>query len=55
VVRVTVRNAATGRTLSVSTAALVHVTAAAACLRAKSSRDCTNPGAEEAGGKEQQL
>ena len=54
-VRVTVRNAGTGRTLSVSTAALVHVTAAAACLRVKSGSDCTNPGAEETGGKEQQL
>jgi general secretion pathway protein J len=55
-VRVTVRNAATGRLLSVSTAALVHVTAAAACVRAKNSRDCTNPGAEDtAGSKEQQL
>jgi len=42
-VRVTVRNAATGRTLSVSTAALVHVTVSAACLRAKSARDCVNP------------
>jgi general secretion pathway protein J len=54
-VRVTVRNAATGRLLSVSTAAIVHVTASAACVRAKSSKDCTNPGAEDAPSKEQQL
>ena len=55
-VRVTVRNAATGRTLSVSTAALVHVTAAAACLRVKNSRDCVNPVEEDSGaGKGQQL
>jgi len=52
-VRVTVRNAATGRTLSVSTAAIVHVTAAAACVRVKASRDCTNPVEEDvAGGKQ---
>jgi len=42
-VRVTVRNAVTGRTLSVSTAAIVHVNVAAACLRAKSGRECINP------------
>ena len=54
-VRVTVRNAASGRLLSVSTAAIVHVTASAACVRAKSSNDCTNPGARETGEKEQQL
>jgi general secretion pathway protein J len=55
-VRVTVRNAGTGRLLSVSTAAIVHVTASAACVRAKSSNDCTNPGAQDTtGGKEQQL
>jgi general secretion pathway protein J len=42
-VRVTVRNAVTGRTLTVSTAALLHVTAAAACVRTKVLRDCTNP------------
>jgi general secretion pathway protein J len=47
-VRVTVRNAATGRTLSVSTAALVHVTASAECVRAKSARNCVNPTGEEA-------
>jgi general secretion pathway protein J len=41
-VRVTVRSAATGRTLSVSTVALVHVTAAAACARAKGDQDCIN-------------
>lgn len=46
-IRVTVRNAATGRTLSVSTAALMHVTAAAACVSAKSARNCANPAAEE--------
>jgi general secretion pathway protein J len=46
-VRVTVRNATTGRTLSVSTAALVHVTASAACLRAKGSRDCVNPAEDQ--------
>jgi general secretion pathway protein J len=45
-VRVTVRSAATGQTLSVSTTALVHVTAAAACVRAKSARNCVNPGEE---------
>jgi general secretion pathway protein J len=43
VVRVTVRSAVTGKALSVSTAAVVHVNAAAACLRVKSSRDCVNP------------
>jgi general secretion pathway protein J len=49
-VRLTVRNAATGRILSVSTAAIVHVSAAAACVRAKSTRDCVNPVADEPGG-----
>ena len=48
-VRVTVRNAATGRTLSVSTAALVHVTASAECARAKNARNCVNPTGEESG------
>jgi general secretion pathway protein J len=47
-VRVTVRNAVTGRLLSVSTAALLHVTASAACVRAKGNRDCVNPGEREA-------
>ncbi|MBV8778849.1 MAG: prepilin-type N-terminal cleavage/methylation domain-containing protein [Alphaproteobacteria bacterium] len=46
-VRMTVRNAVTGRTLSVSTAAIVHVNVAAACLRAKTSRDCVNPVGEQ--------
>ena len=56
-VRVTVRNAATGRTLSVSTAAIVHVNVAAACLRAKGNRDCINPVNEdsESGRKGQPL
>jgi general secretion pathway protein J len=56
-VRVTVRNAASGRTLSVSTAALVHVTVSAACLRVKSSTNCVNPVEDESerGGKGQQL
>jgi general secretion pathway protein J len=56
-VRVTVRNASSGRTLSVSTAALVHVTVSAACLRAKSSTNCVNPVEDESerGGKGQQL
>jgi len=55
-VRVTVRNAVTGRALTVSTAAMVHVNVAAACLRAKTSRDCVNPVNEdsERGGNEQQ-
>jgi general secretion pathway protein J len=49
-VRITVRNSATGRLLSVSTAALVHVTVAAACLRTKNgSRDCVNPVEEDSG------
>lgn len=54
-VRVTVRNAVTGRTLSVSTAAIIHVNVAAACLRAKNSRNCINPVDDEAerGGKGQ--
>jgi general secretion pathway protein J len=57
-VRVTVRNATTGRTLTVSTAALLHVTVAAACLRAKNTGgDCVNPVNEESerGGKGQPL
>ena len=54
-VRVTVRNATTGRVLSVSTAALVHVTASAACVREKNVRDCVNPTGEDAQGKGQQL
>jgi general secretion pathway protein J len=49
-VRLTVRNAATGRILSVSTAAIVHVTASAACVRAKTTRDCVNPVADEPDG-----
>jgi len=43
VVRVTVRNAVTARVLSVSTAALMHVTASAECVRAKATRNCVNP------------
>ena len=43
VVRVTVRNAVTARVLSVSTAALIHVTASAECVRAKGTRNCVNP------------
>jgi general secretion pathway protein J len=43
VVRVTVRNAVTGQVLSVSTAAMVHVTASAECVRAKGTRNCVNP------------
>jgi general secretion pathway protein J len=43
VVRVTARNATTGQVLSVSTAALVHVTASAECVRAKGTRNCVNP------------
>jgi general secretion pathway protein J len=56
-VRVTVRSETTGRTLSVSTAAIVHVTVSAACLRVKSSRDCVNPveADSERGDKGQQL
>jgi len=56
-VRVTVRNAVTGRTLTVSTAAIVHVNVAAACLRAKTNRDCINPVNEdsERASKGQQL
>jgi general secretion pathway protein J len=56
-VRVTVRNAATGRTLSVSTAAIIHVNVATACLRAKAGRDCINPVDEdsERGAKAQPL
>ena len=56
-VRVTVRNASTGRILTVSTAAIIHVNVAAACLRAKNSRDCVNPVDDESekGGKGQQL
>ena len=60
-VRVTVRNAATGQVLSVSTAALVHITASAECVRAKGTRNCVNPvsgeseGAGAASGSGQQL
>ena len=57
-VRVTVRNAATGRTLSVSTAAIVHVTASALCVSAKSTRNCVNPVGDESdrtGDKAEQL
>ncbi|HEV3183505.1 MAG TPA: prepilin-type N-terminal cleavage/methylation domain-containing protein [Xanthobacteraceae bacterium] len=46
-VRVTVRNATTGQILSVSTAALLHVTASAECVRAKSKRNCVNPTGED--------
>jgi general secretion pathway protein J len=42
-VRVTVRNAATGQVLSFSTAALLHITASAECVRAKGTRNCVNP------------
>ncbi len=49
-VRITVRNSATGRLLSVSTAALVQVTASAACVRTKNgSRDCVNPVEQDSG------
>lgn len=60
-VRVTARNAVTGKTLSVSTAVLVHVTASAECVRAKNARNCVNPvGGEPEGagappGRAQQL
>jgi general secretion pathway protein J len=46
-VRVTVRNAATGQVLSVSTAALVNITASAECVRAKNTRNCVNPVGDE--------
>ena len=46
-VRVTVRNAATSQTLSVSTAALVHITASPECVRAKGTRNCVNPVGDE--------
>jgi general secretion pathway protein J len=49
-VRVTVRNAATGQVLSVSTAALVHITASAECVRAKGTRNCVNPVSGESEG-----
>jgi general secretion pathway protein J len=49
-VRVTVRNAATGQVLSVSTAALVHITASAECVRAKGARNCVNPVSGESEG-----
>jgi general secretion pathway protein J len=48
-IRVTVRNAATGKLLSVSTAALVNITASAECVRAKNARNCVNPVGEESG------
>jgi general secretion pathway protein J len=54
-VRVTVRSAATGRTLSVSTAALLHVTAAATCARAKGDQNCVNRVEVDSTGKEQWL
>jgi general secretion pathway protein J len=49
-VRVTVRNAATGQVLSVSTAAVVHITASAECVRAKGTRNCVNPVRDESEG-----
>jgi general secretion pathway protein J len=42
-VRITLRNAATQAVLSASTATMIHVEAAADCVRAKNPRDCNNP------------
>jgi len=42
-IRVLVRDAATQRTLAVSTATLLHVNAPAECARAKSAKECIYP------------
>jgi general secretion pathway protein J len=49
-VRVTVRNAITAKVLSVSTAALIHITASSECVRAKGTRNCVNPVRSESEG-----
>jgi general secretion pathway protein J len=55
-IRVTVRDAATGQVLAVSRAATVHINAPAECVRAKNATTCSmaglKPGAEK---KEEQL
>ena len=45
-VRLTVRDATSGRTLTISTTALVHVELPAACVSAKSKDDCGRPGGD---------
>jgi general secretion pathway protein J len=55
-VRVTVRDSATGQVLAVSRAATVHVNASAACARAKNSTACLTAGGKAvADKKEEQL
>jgi general secretion pathway protein J len=51
-VRVTVRDAASDRTLSISTAALVHVELPAACARAKDKGDCAGKSDEDTPGND---
>jgi general secretion pathway protein J len=51
-VRVTVRDAASDRTLSISTAALVHVELPAACARAKDKNDCAGKSDEDTPGND---
>ena len=46
-VRFTIRDAVTGRSLAVSTAAIVRVDVPADCVQQKSKRDCGMPAGEE--------
>jgi general secretion pathway protein J len=46
VVRLTVRDATSGRTLTISTTALVHVELPAACVSGKGTDDCGRPGGD---------
>ena len=50
VIRVSVRDAATERTLAVSTATILHIGAPAECAWAKATRDCVYPPPKAAGG-----
>jgi general secretion pathway protein J len=48
-VRVTIRDATTGRSLAMSTATRIHINASAGCVRAKNTLDCVTPKAEGPG------
>jgi general secretion pathway protein J len=54
-IRVTVRDSATGQVLAVSRAATVHVNAPADCVRAKDAANCTLGAKPDANKKEEQL
>ena len=54
-IRVTVRNSATGQVLNVSSAAIVHINAPAECARAKNVTSCLTASSKPGDKKEEQL